>query len=552
MVRQHRHLLPAAAEFLPVRLEVEFPVGRFESVKEMGVLEGKREILPAVFVVLLRVPHAGGAQRLVHDFPGCHVEPAVLRTQPFGQLRNHVVVLAAFGVRLDDFLRHLEVGMPARGVHVVVLEEGRRRQHDVGESRGLGHELLVYAGEKVFPREALVHEVELRAHHRRIGVLHDDCSHRRPALERFGVTRQDRPEPRLVEFAQAFVDHVGAVDQVLLQRVEGGLPVQCPAAQVPPRAGHGRQAGHRMHVGRAVARARKAVMAADVAFLRRAIEARKRDDLFGLKAGDLRRPLRCARNQVRGQLVRRIGVLAQVLPVREAFLEQHVHHRAGKRAVGAGFQREVNVGLRRGAGAIRVHHDQFRAAFPCGHRVSHHVDLRVDRIAAPDHHEVGVLVDFAHVHTALEARTRHPARVGQRHADGREPARIFELVAQEVDPVTLHEAHRAGVVVRPHRLGAVQRGLLLELLGDRVERLFPRDARELFRAFRARALQRMPQAVGVMHALGVAGDLLADHAVRVSVAHRAAHAADGVRVPDLHLERAGAGAVVGADRGADA
>ncbi len=52
------------------------------------------------------------------------------------------------------------------------------------------------------------------------------------------------------------------------------------------------------------------------------------------------------------------------------------------------------------------------------------------------------------------------------------------------------------------------------------------------------------KAVGMMHALGVAGDLGADHAGRVGIIFRAAHAADGVVAENLDFERAGRRAIV--------
>src|SRR4029079_7864742 len=65
------------------------------------------------------------------------------------------------------------------------------------------------------------------------------------------------------------------------------------------------------------------------------------------------------------------------------------------------------------------------------------------------------------------------------------------------------------------------------------------------------AARRVERPVRMVYALGVAADLLADHPAGVGVAVRAAHAPDGARVDPLDLESAGAGAVVGADRGHD-
>ena len=114
----------------------------------------------------------------------------------------------------------------------------------------------------------------------------------------------------------------------------------------------------------------------------------------------------------------------------------------------------------------------------------------------------------------------------ERDADGREPARVLHRVAQPVDAVALHQPHRAGVVVRPHRLAAVLARLGDELLGHDVERVVPRDLGELPGALGADAAQRLHQPVGMVDALGVARDLLADHPGGVVVAHRAAHPAD--------------------------
>src|SRR5580704_16191918 len=55
----------------------------------------------------------------------------------------------------------------------------------------------------------------------------------------------------------------------------------------------------------------------------------------------------------------------------------------------------------------------------------------------------------------------------------------------------------------------------------------------------------------MMDALGVAGDFLADDAGGIVVAHRAAHPADALAVQPFDVERAGAGAVMRANRGND-
>ena len=66
------------------------------------------------------------------------------------------------------------------------------------------------------------------------------------------------------------------------------------------------------------------------------------------------------------------------------------------------------------------------------------------------------------------------------------------------------------------------------------------------------AAQRLHQPVGMMHALGVARDLRADHTGGVVVVLRAAHAADRVVAENLDLKRAGRWTVVRAGGGGNA
>ncbi len=379
----------------------------------------------------------------------------MLCPQAFGELGDHVVVLAALAGRLDHRLGHLEVGVAARGVEIVVLEEHRGRQHDIGEGRRLGQELLMDAGEEVLAPKTFVHQLELGADHRRVGVLNQQRRHRRTVLQGLTVAGQDRPEPRLVELADRGIDHVETFDQRPVEGIHAGVAIKRATALVFPRAGHRRQGRDGVHVGSTIAAAAEAVMAADERGLGLAVEPRERNDLLDREAGDLRRPLRRARGDVGGKLVRRVGIAAHIVPVGIALLEEDVHDTGRQRPIGAGTHREMDVGLLGRTSAVGIDHDQLRAALLGAHGVGHDVDLGVDRIAAPDHDQLGMLVDLAHVGAALGADARDPAGVGERDADGREVARVFHRVAQPVDAVSLHQPHRAGVVIGPHRLAAV-------------------------------------------------------------------------------------------------
>ena len=70
-------------------------------------------------------------------------------------------------------------------------------------------------------------------------------------------------------------------------------------------------------------------------------------------------------------------------------------------------------------------------------------------------------------------------------------------------------------------------------------------------AFVADPAQRLRQAVGMMLALGILGDLGAHYTVRVSLARRPTNPPDTVSVDALDLERAGARAIMRADAGDD-
>ena len=103
-------------------------------------------------------------------------------------------------------------------------------------------------------------------------------------------------------------------------------------------------------------------------------------------------------------------------------------------------------------------------------------------------------------------------------------------MAQAMDSIAHHEAHRAGVEIRPHgvrtqALFGFQKGI-----GNFVEGGLPTDSRELPAAFRTGAPQGMAQARGVMDALGVARDLAADHTGSVGIIGGAADLADVLRI----------------------
>ena len=180
--------------------------------------------------------------------------------------------------------------------------------------------------------------------------------------------------------------------------------------------------------------------------------------------------------------------------------------------------------------------------------MGHHIDLGGDGIAAPDDDQIE-LGDLAEIDAVLDPDPGEPAGIRQRDADGGEHPRIAHGMAQPLDPVALHQPHGAGIEIGPDRLAAMASRGALEGLGHLVQGRFPGD--RLVGpdplAFRPDTAQRMSEAIGVMLALGIAGDLGADHPGGIAVPGRAPDLADAGRRQALDLERAGARAVMRAD-----
>jgi hypothetical protein len=178
--------------------------------------------------------------------------------------------------------------------------------------------------------------------------------------------------------------------------------------------------------------------------------------------------------------------------------------------------------------------------------MGHHIDLRMHRIRAPDHHAIGNR-HLARIGTCELAGTGHVAGPAHGRADGGILAGILFDVAQTIDAVAHHEAHGAGIVIGPDGLGAETLFDFEELASDNVERLVPGNALELPRSLRARALHRIEQPLRMMDALRIARHLRADHARRVAVGLRPVHTPDRLAVDHLDVEGAGGGAIVRAD-----
>ena len=227
-----------------------------------------------------------------------------------------------------------------------------------------------------------------------------------------------------------------------------------------------------------------------------------------------------------------------------------MHDRAGQRPIGSRTQAQGHISLFHGRRSVDVDDHDLGAALLAGaHGVGHHIDLCRDRIGAPDHHTIG-LRHFARVRPRDLAKARHNAGPCEVDADGAIEARILFRMGETIEPIAHHAAHGARIIIGPDALRPMVALGGEKTLRDEIQRLIPRDALELARALLPHTLQGIKQTLGMMDALGVAGDLGADDASRIGLVLRAANAPDALALDDLHIQRAGRGAIMGADGGA--
>ncbi len=177
-----------------------------------------------------------------------------------------------------------------------------------------------------------------------------------------------------------------------------------------------------------------------------------------------------------------IGVALHIGAIGKTLAEQHMHDAAGKGAVGARPQQDLDVGLLHGVVVVDVdRRDPGAAFFPRAHRMRHHIDLGVHGIGAPDHDQVGD-AHLARIDAGDLAGADGKTDAGDVGADGRVEAGIFLHMRKAVDAVAHHQPHGAGIVIRPNRFSPELALGRVEPIGDLVERLVPGNPRELARS----------------------------------------------------------------------
>src|SRR3546814_4596656 len=98
---------------------------------------------------------------------------------------------------------------------VVMLEEGGRRQHDVGHGGGLGEELLVKTDEQVAAGEAALDGAGIGRDLQRIRVLDVERRHRRAVTQVPPVAAEDGADARHVEDADRSEEHTSELQSLM-------------------------------------------------------------------------------------------------------------------------------------------------------------------------------------------------------------------------------------------------------------------------------------------------------------------------------------------------
>ena len=284
-----------------------------------------------------------------------------------------------------------------------------------------------------------------------------------------------------------------------------------------PGARQGRQAGDITHGHAAAMHALHAVVGADgravAVAAGLAIQARQRHHFRG---GDTAHFGHALGRPFQGPLFQfsiTYGVLRNIVMVDQLFRDQDMHQAQRQGRIGTGQQGDVLVAFLGRQRAVGIDGDQGRAIALGFLRAHPEVQIRSDRIAAPDDDQFRVL-ELLQVRADAGAHRVAVARGAGRGADGAVQQGRAQLVEKtRGHRFALHQAHGAAVAVWQDRL-RIARGDRFQAGRDGRQRLIPADALELAFALLAHAAQRGQQAVRMVGALREARDLGAQHARR--------------------------------------
>jgi len=165
-----------------------------EAGEEMCILEVRCAVDPASFRRFGESAATGLPQRQVQQLTSRHGEAGLLAAEAFGESRDHLVVGARILIAVQHGEADIDVGVAQAIIEVVVFQECRGGQQDIGVLRGRCRKLLVYAKEQIIARQAAPHGAAVACDVCGIGVLHQHRHHRRPALQIGRVAAQHRTD----------------------------------------------------------------------------------------------------------------------------------------------------------------------------------------------------------------------------------------------------------------------------------------------------------------------------------------------------------------------
>ena len=323
------------------------------------------------------------------------------------QFTEDVRIRARLAVGFDHRPHQLQADVAVGLREVVVLEEGRRWQDDVGVHRRVGHHLLEHHREQVVALKPLddtalvghrgggVAVVDEEHLHRRVGVFEQrppEVVHVHQARLRFvcpDPRRRDAPRRRVAQRVAATAHPELAAHRGQRQDGRGGaatvaVPFKSPAAPY--------QRGRRLGV-----------------------KARHLFELRGIDTGHLGGACEgppfgpfAQRVDMRRMLVEKCRVGQSVREQKTVECQRH-HH------VGARFHRQVHIGRPAKLCRARVDNHQLRAAALGLAHVGDEMDAGGVRIDAPqdDQLRVGIVLIDDRRHLPVEA---HVGRAGRRRA----------------------------------------------------------------------------------------------------------------------------------------
>ena len=278
--------------------------------------------------------------------------------------------------------------MPPRGRQIEMFDLTGGRQHVIGVARRLGDEQVVHDREEILAQQSLANACLVRHRHHRVGAVDDQRADRRLQI---AASQRSLPMSRM------FSTRTPACRPRASARGPCRAPRSAAHAWTAPvrrrgasSAGEHRQAGQ---VRNCIAPLRWCSMpisgrSSDGCVV--AYSRAKRSISLPRQAPPCRHALRRVLPHAIDQRLVADGVARHVVVIDEAVADDDVHHGERERGVAGGFDLKVPVGRLRRARPDRIDDDDLRAAPLRLADKRPVVQVRDDRVRAPQHDEAAV------------------------------------------------------------------------------------------------------------------------------------------------------------------